>query len=222
MQRIPEPELMDDVEQARAYAAADFAEPHQRFIELLRERFPSEAPGSALELGCGAGDICIRLARAFPQSIVHGIDGAEAMLACGREAVHASGLADRVELVRGYLPDDAPPLSGYELVFSNSLLHHLADPAVLWQSVRRFARPGAPVFVMDLMRPESRAEAAELCARYAGGEPPVLRRDFECSLLAAYRPGEVEAQLVSAGLESLQVEVISDRHLIAWGRTPAA
>ncbi len=222
MQRIPEPELMDDVEQARAYAAADFAEPHQRFIQLLCERFPSGDPASALELGCGAGDICIRFARAFPRSIVHGIDGAEAMLACGREAMRASGLADRVELARGYLPDDAPPLEKYELLFSNSLLHHLAEPGVLWRSVRRFAQPGAPVFVMDLMRPASRAEAAQLCARYAAGEPPVLQRDFECSLLAAYTPDEVEAQLLSAGLESLRVEVVSDRHLIVWGRTPAA
>ncbi len=113
MQRIPGPELMNDVEQAQAYAAADFAEPHQRFVELLCERFPSADPASALELGCGAGDTSIRFARAFLQSIVHGIDGAEAMLACGRDAVRASGLADRVELVRGYLPDDAPPLAAF-------------------------------------------------------------------------------------------------------------
>ncbi len=35
MDRIPEPELMDEVEQARAYAAADFSEPHQAFVLLV-------------------------------------------------------------------------------------------------------------------------------------------------------------------------------------------
>ena len=36
MRRIPEPELMDDAEQAKAYAEADFSEPNQRFLELFR------------------------------------------------------------------------------------------------------------------------------------------------------------------------------------------
>ena len=222
MERVPEPELMNDAEQARAYAGADFALPHQHFIELLCERFPDEEPAFALELGCGAGDICMRFARTFPHSVVHGVDGAEAMLACGRAALRASGLEGRVELVRGYLPADAPPRDRYDLVFSNSLLHHLADPRVLWQSALRFAERNAPLFVMDLLRPASRDEAASLCQCYAAGEPPILQRDFEHSLLAAYRPDEVRAQLVEVGLGSLSVEVVSDRHLIVWGRMPTA
>ena len=39
MERIPEPELMDDPEQARAYASADFSEPHQAFVERFTQRF---------------------------------------------------------------------------------------------------------------------------------------------------------------------------------------
>jgi hypothetical protein len=34
MNRIPEPELMNEAEQARAYAQADFAEPYDRCIKL--------------------------------------------------------------------------------------------------------------------------------------------------------------------------------------------
>ena len=37
MQRIPEPELMTDEGQAIAYANADFEEPHNHFIKLLKE-----------------------------------------------------------------------------------------------------------------------------------------------------------------------------------------
>ena len=35
MQRIPEPELMDDPVQAEAYAAADFDEAHSRIVETF-------------------------------------------------------------------------------------------------------------------------------------------------------------------------------------------
>ena len=91
MDRISEPELMDDVEQARAYAAADFSEPHQAFVEHFRQRFADCNPKQVLDLGCGPADISIRFARAYPQCTLTGVDGAAAMLALGRDAVSAGG-----------------------------------------------------------------------------------------------------------------------------------
>jgi hypothetical protein len=78
--------------------------------------------------------------------------------------------------------------------------------------------PGAWLFVMDLVRPPSQAQARRLVDLHAAGEAEVLRRDFYNSLLAAYRPEEVSAQLAAADLSSLETEVVSDRHLIVWGR----
>jgi SAM-dependent methyltransferase len=223
MDRVPEPELMDDPEQARAYAAADFAEPHERFVALLRARLAQLAQsGAALDLGCGPGDPTLRLARALPGWRVDGVDGAPAMLALAREAAERAGLAARVRFHAARLPDAPPALAGrrFDLVFSNSLLHHLADPAVLWQSVRRFAAPGARAFVMDLLRPASPEAARALVDRHAAGERDVLRRDFFHSLCAAYRTDEVAVQLERAGLGTLRCEVVSDRHWIAWGSVP--
>jgi SAM-dependent methyltransferase len=219
VERVPEPELMLDPEQARAYAAADFAEAHERFVALLRERLRGLAPtGVALDLGCGPGDPTLRFARAFPGWRVDAVDGSPAMLELAREAAARARLADRVTFHEGRLPHAAAPRSGYDLVFSNSLLHHLRDPAVLWDAVRRFAAaPEGSVFAMDLLRPASAEEARGLVDRYAAGEPELLRRDFFCSLRAAYRPAEVRAQLAAAGLGHLALEVVSDRHWIAWG-----
>lgn len=219
MERVAEPELMDDAAQARAYAEADFSEPHERFVALFRQRFPDLAPGSrVLDLGCGPGDITLRFARAHPACRVHGVDGAAAMLQHAEAQLAHSGLGARIRYIHGYLPDTRLP-SRYDAVISNSLLHHLADPAVLWQAIRRHGRPGAVVFVMDLLRPASREAAAALVACYAADEPEVLRHDFFHSLLAAYRPDEVAAQLAAAGLD-LGVEVVSDRHLTVSGRLP--
>jgi SAM-dependent methyltransferase len=219
MRRIPEPELMDDPEQARAYAEADFSEPHNLFVELFREAFPGEElAGTALDLGCGPADATIRLARAYPLCRIDGLDGAAAMLRLGREAVRQAGLESRVRLIQGYLPGAAAPLEAYDAVVSNSLLHHLGDPATLWASVRRWGRPGARVLVMDLLRPETPAEAAALVRRHAADAPEVLRRDFENSLRAAYRPEEVRGQLAAAGLGDFAVRAVSDRHLAVAGR----
>ena len=220
MQRIPEPELMDDEAQARAYAEADFEAPHSYFIELFQQTYPTlSINGSVLDLGCGPADISLRFAKAYPQCELHGVDGAAAMLALGEQAVQRAGLQDRIRLLPGYLPGARLPRQQYDVVISNSLLHHLTDPMALWQTLQDYAASAAPEFVMDLMRPASTQQAQSLVDEYAAEEPEVLQHDFYHSLLAAYTPQEVQQQLSVLALP-LKVKVVSDRHFIVTGRMP--
>lgn len=209
---------MDTAEQARAYAAADFTEPHDAFVDRFRERFPDFSAGRVLDLGCGTADVTVRFARALPAVQVHGVDGAQAMLDEGTRAVRDAGLADRVALELLRLPHPSLAGAGYDAVISNSLLHHLADPAVLWGTIEVTARSRAPVFVMDLYRPASTESARHLVDTYAPDESPVLRDDFYRSLCAAYTPAEVRSQLDTTVLAHFAIEVVSDRHLVVWGR----
>jgi len=220
-ERLSEPEFMDEEVQARAYAGADFTEPHERFIEQFKTAFPHADPRHALDLGCGPGDVTRRFARAFPNATVTGVDGAQAMLDAGREANEAQDLGERLHFVYGRLPGAKLPRDTYDTIISNSLLHHLEDPLVMWQCIRDYAEPGARIFVMDLLRPATRQQAQALVETYSGGEPDVLKRDFFHSLLAAYRPGEVRTQLRACGLGDFEVRTVSDRHLIVCGCAPA-
>ena len=215
--RIPEPELMDTAEQARAYAAADFADPHDAFVTRFGERFPDFTSGRVLDLGCGTADVTVRFAHAYPTARIHGVDGARAMLDEGRRAVRDAGLSDRVTLELLRLPHASLDGGGYDAVVSNSLLHHLAEPGVLWQTIKDATRPGAPVFVMDLRRPSSTDTAQHLVDAYAADESPVLRDDFYRSLCAAYTPAEVRSQLETTGLAHFSIDEVSDRHLVVYG-----
>lgn len=218
MKRIPEPELMNGPEQARAYAEADFSEPHNHFIQLFDQTFAEQAVnGFVLDLGCGPADISIRFARQFPETIIHGLDGAIEMLKLGQDSIQQAHLSDRVELYEGLVPDAELPLGQYDIIISNSLLHHLHQPENLWQMVKAYARSGTRLFIMDLMRPASLKEAEDMVAIYAQDEPGILQRDFYNSLLAAFTVEEVRQQLKEADLTFLAVEPISDRHLCIQG-----
>jgi SAM-dependent methyltransferase len=222
MQRIPEPELMDEAEQALAYAQADFAEPNERFVRYFEAAFPALTRGTVLDLGCGPGDIALRLASRHPGLVVHGLDGSAAMLHFASERLHESPeLSGRVQFIEGILPGATLPLAAYDAVISNSLLHHLHEPLVFWQAVKEAGAPGAAVLVMDLFRPHSVQAANALVEQYAGNEPELLRRDFVASLCAAFEPAEVEQQLATCGLASLQVTRVSDRHMLIAGNLPA-
>ena len=216
-QRIPEPELMTDEAQAKAYAEADFSAPHDHFVELFRARFGDQLAGTVLDLGCGPGDICRRFARRFPDCKIHAVDASGPMLALGHAADLAAGLENRIDYFNAYLPEVDLPQTGYSTIISNSLLHHLLSPDTLWKTVQRFSQPNTKIFIMDLLRPDSTETAEQLVSEYSGGEPDILKTDFYNSLLAAYSLKEVGAQLSSAGLETLQAQTVSDRHLIVWG-----
>jgi SAM-dependent methyltransferase len=175
-----------------------------------------------LDLGCGPGDIVLRLATRRTGLTVHGIDGSAAMLHFASERLHeAPGLGGRVQFIEGVLPGASLPLPGYDAVISNSLLHHLHDPGVFWRAVCEAGKPGAAVLVMDLFRPASQAAARGIVEQYAAGEPEILQQDFFASLCAAFEADEIRAQLRAHGLEALSVRTVSDRHLLVTGRLPA-
>lgn len=218
MLRITEPEIMDDEEQVRAYAVADFEEPHSQFIALLGEKLPLlPATGRALDMGCGSGDITRRFALAFPGWKIDGIDGSRAMLNAARQMAIDEGLEDRLNFMEVLLPTSPQPDCDYDLIFSNSLLHHLTDPGVFWTSLIDWSGGHADLFVMDLTRPATPEQARAIVQRYSGAEPEILRTDFFNSLLASFEPEEIIRQLEQASLNHLQLEIASDRHLIVWG-----
>lgn len=219
MDRIFEPELMVGEDQAHAYAHADFSEPHNNFIKMFQGQYCNrEIEGYVLDIGCGPGDIMFRFARAHHKCSIHGIDGSEAMIRYGLKFLEEAGdIRHRVAFIQGVLPEKILPREKYDVIISNSFLHHLHNPQVLWDVVRKYAMPAAPVFIMDLRRPKSIDEACQLTKTYVANEPEVLRKDFYHSLLAAFEVEEIIEQLEITGLRHLSVNIASDRHVIVSG-----
>ncbi|RMH02863.1 MAG: class I SAM-dependent methyltransferase [Nitrospirae bacterium] len=216
MQRILEPEIMDGEEQALAYAQADFSRENQSFVEHFLALTPAMTTGHVLDLGCGPADIPIRLIRRRPDLCVTGVEASPPMVRLAKQAIEAAGLSDRISLVCQRFQDYTPP-EPFDAIISNSLVHHVPNPLQFWYAVKRCAKPGAPVLVMDLVRPDSPEEAHAIVDRYAASESGQLRQDFYRSLLSAFTPDEIAAQLAELNLTRLLVDVIDDRHWLVMG-----
>ena len=142
-----------------------------------------------------------------------GIDGAERMLELARQRSADQKLAiDFLHLnlreIRSLKAD---------LVVSNSLLHQLHDPLLLWRVTSQLANRGCRVLHRDLRRPRSMDELNHLQALHLPDAPEVLLQDFRASLKAAFEPCEVEDQLRVTGLQQLSVELEGDRYLVVSG-----
>ena len=217
MDRVLEREVMDGMEQAQVYAKADFSEENQWFVNHFIQLYPECLEGIILDLGCGPADIPIRLAQALPAIQIIGVDASESMIHLAKESVEQAGLSGQITLQRQRVQDVilSTPADG---VISNSLTHHIPNPLQFWYAIKQHAKPGAPVLVMDLLRPESPEEAQGIVNRYAAQEPNQLREDFYNSLLAAFTEDEVAAQLAELNLSRLLIDVPDDRHWIVYGR----
>ena len=216
MDRTLEPELMDDPEQALIYARADFEQENQGFVDRFREYFPDFSEGHVFDLGCGPGDIHIRFAREFPSCRITGVDASAPMLRLAEDAVQQAGLSGCITF-RCERFQDLAGVSVADAAISNSLVHHVRNPLQFWHTLRLVVKPGSPVLVMDLLRPDSPEEAQTIVDRYAAQEPEILRRDFYHSLLAAFTEDEVAAQLAEMNLSRLMVDVPDDRHWVVGG-----
>lgn len=209
---------MADGEQSLAYANADFSTSNQRFVDHLVANHLS-ALCDVIDIGCGPGDVMVRLANACPDIRIVAIDGSAAMIELASKAVREAHHQGRVTTMQGYIPGLSVPERSFDAILSKDLLHHLPDPMVLWAEAQRLGRAGATVCVMDLIRPPSRQEARHIVDTVAPNEAPILREDFYNSLCAAFTVDEVAAQLRQAGIP-LSISRIGDRHMLIEGVLP--
>ena len=218
MERTLEPELMEDEQQALAYAKADFSTSNQWYVDHLLADYPEEL-SRVLDIGCGPGDVMLRLAAARPRVRITAIDGSGAMIALARSAACSAQLDQRITLLPGRIPGLPLEEHSFDAILSKDLLHHLPDPMVLWAEAQRLGRPAAVVYVMDLMRPDTREAARSIVETVAGDELPILKEDFYASLCAAFTLDEARGQVKQSGLP-LAVKQVSERHMVIQGVLP--
>ena len=232
--RVLEPEVMDTPEEAIDYDQMDHSGVNRLFVDHLIQaalladvRFapkgPATAPAGAvrsvLDVGTGTAQIPIELARRDVACRIVAIDLAQHMLDVGARNVAAAGLTDAIRLERV----DAKGLpyadGAFDVVMSNSIIHHIPEPIASLREMVRLVRPGGLLFVRDLMRPPDLPTLQRLVATYAGDANAHQKQMFGDSLHAALTLDEIRALAASCGLPHEAAVPSSDRHwTIAWRR----
>ena len=208
--RVLEPEVMDSAEEARDYDAMDHAGVNRVFVADFLAVWNGRGP--ILDIGAGTAQIPIELCRQAPTARVVAIDMAEHMLAVGRENVRQAGLAERLRLERCDAKQLPYPDNSFGAIISNSIVHHIPEPARVLTEMVRVAAPGAVLFVRDLLRPADEATVQQLVATYAGDANTHQQQMFADSLRAALMLAEVQNLVAALGFDATSVRQTTDRH----------
>jgi ubiquinone/menaquinone biosynthesis C-methylase UbiE len=210
LSRILEPEVMDSPEEAGDYDAMDHSTVNRLFVEDFLALWSGENP--ILDVGTGTGQIPIELCRQAATAQVVGIDLAWHMLALGNENVRRAGLANRLRLERCDAKQLPYPSASFAAVISNSIVHHIPEPAAVLVEMLRVLKPCGTLLVRDLLRPADDATLRQIVRTYAGDANTHQQQMFADSLHAALTLDEVRRLVADLGADPAQVRQTSDRH----------
>ncbi len=220
--RTLEPEVMDTAEEAADYDAMDHSEVNRRFVDdvlaaaddsVLSERLAGDGDSvRILDVGTGTALIPIELFQRPVSATVWAVDLAAEMLLLGEQNVRDAGMHGRILLEQGdgkLLPYGD---GEFDIVMSNSIIHHIPEPIDSLREMIRVLSPGGLLFVRDLLRPEFETDVESLVETYAGNENESAKQLFRQSLHAALTVDEIRRLLTDCGWPADNVTQTTDRH----------
>jgi ubiquinone/menaquinone biosynthesis C-methylase UbiE len=165
-----------------------------------------------LDVGTGTALIPIELCRRRAGCRVMAADAAVSMLELARYNVEVAGLVSRIELA--HVDAKRLPFQDglFDVVMSNSIVHHIPQPVHVLREAVRVVRLGGLLFFRDLLRPEDGGQLAALVQAYAGNATASQQKMFAESLHAALSLAEIRELVVSLDFAAETVSQTSDRH----------
>lgn len=216
MQRVPEAEVMSDEDEVSAYASAA----SQKHLDAIDDTFVDQVlslgspegllAGRLIDIGCGPGNITLKIAQRCPRLTLVGVDRSANMVREAQRAAAGLGFDKRVSFLQSNAGQIPFSDCAFDVVLSNSVLHHLTDPLGALEEMLRVSRPAGAILLRDLRRP-SRLVFPWHVKWHGRHYTGTMKKLFEDSVRAAYTPDELADLLNHSG--------ISDGHIFLHERT---
>jgi ubiquinone/menaquinone biosynthesis C-methylase UbiE len=213
MERILEPEVMDDREEAIEYDAMDFTEVNTNFAKEAVQLAGINA--TVLDVGTGTARIPIIICQLRPRWQITAIDMADSMLEIAQKNILDANCQKQIKLEKVDAKNLPYQSEQFDLVISNSLIHHLRDPLPFLQEIKRVLKPDGGIFLRDLFRPDSEEIIEVMVREIDPNFSPRQAQLFKDSLHAAFTLAEIKDLVKQAGLENVKIYQSSERHWTA-------
>ncbi|MGW1400744.1 SAM-dependent methyltransferase [Streptomyces sp. NPDC002405] len=169
-----------------------------RMIRRLTSPAGPTAPATVLDIGCGWGELMLRLLEAMPAATGVGVDLNEVDLARGRANAESRGLAERARFVEESAVDTSRGPA--DLVLCLSASHALSEArppehtTAALHALRRLVTPGGRVLLGEgfWQRPPAPGELAAMWPDASASEFHHVADLADLAVAAGFRPAWIE------------------------------
>lgn len=183
---------MTDAAGPERYGHLEFNSPIAPWrADRLVASLAATSPATIVDIGCGWGELLLRLAAAVPGASAWGIDSDAELLERGRAGAVARGLADRVSFVE-YQGDAWT--RGADLVVCVGAAHAFGTSAVALEALAPLVAPGGRLLFGDGFweRVPTEVELASMWPGTTADEQLVLPDLVDAAVGAGLRPLRIE------------------------------
>lgn len=193
IERINEPEIMNDLEQVQSYVKAyEWGGPTSALqLHHLKElSYLIKSGDRIVDLACGPGPLLLELAVLFPECQFIGVDMAPLML----NHLESSAKTKNLKNIRTMQADirnlQSSDLGGpVDLVISTSAFHHLPEPKdldIVFNTISKILKSAGGFYIFDFGFLNSNRTKNILVNDLRKKAPPLTVQDYEVSLNACF------------------------------------
>ena len=189
----------------------------------LLARIAEGTPSQVLDIGCGAGELTLALARQHSDARLCGLDISADLLAVARERAAAAGLAGRVRFQLGDAGADQPAAAPDTLVSRHGVMF-FADPPAAFAHLRAVATPAARLAFTCFRAERENGWAADVAALVGAAPSPAAdpQSPPPPGPFAFADPAYVRALLTGAGWHDVVLEPVDYAYVAGAGADPVA
>lgn len=106
--------------------------------------------GRIIDVGCGFGEMCLILAREFPDCDIVGVDLSVPLLDYARDSISGETIGNRVKFEIGNVEKMSFEDNSFDVVFNVNMVHWVSDPISMLNEIERILKPEGNLFLKDL------------------------------------------------------------------------
>ena len=152
-QRQPNMEGLDSPEVAKAFNKMTNLPPfkllYMKIVSKIKKLNPN---GILVDVGCGAGNLIVKIAQKMPALSLKGVDISPEILEYAKERAIKNSVENKIEFKIGTVEDLPFPDNSIDIIVSSLSLHHWLSPIDAFNEIKRVLKEDGRLILFDFRR----------------------------------------------------------------------
>jgi len=213
-ERKPNMEGIESPEVAQAFNRMTKIPPFKLlYMKIVSQIKKLNPHGTLVDVGCGAGNLIIRIAKKIPELTLNAVDIAPEILEYAKKRAIENSVEDKIDFKIGSVEELPFPENSIDFIVSTLSLHHWDDPKKAFKEILRVLKQDGTFLIFDFRRDSRKIYHGFLAFITKIIAPKALKNVKEPlgSIQSSYELNEIRHILTEVGVKDVGIN-----SFLAW------